>query len=461
MGGGAVSPPHKAKAPAVHGGEAESVEPEATRIVQDDDVVETFDPSSAWGDIDLETEVVRPANIRPPVVRCTTPGCRNIPKNTVDGKCRKCLGEPVPGGSEYQVTSVPRNRVEITHTTPNGKAAPSISWEPADLDAIAEGDTADSVPALLPRSDEVTLLYPGKRHLIAGEPEGGKGWLAMLATAQELQTGNRVLYLDFEDSPKTALDRLLALGLPLRDILEGLTYIPCDDPVQIAALTPALLHYAEDATLVVLDGLTEAMQLLNLDPNSGTDVAKFYAATLKPMADAGACALGLDHVVKDREGRGRWAIGSQHKISGVDTAFSLETRKPFGRGVTGAVSTLRLVKDRGGYLQRHTVGARILSEVRFDSLEDGVRVSLEPPQDTASADFRPTALMERVSRFLTLNGDQTSNAIAEGVPGKRQYVLQALRVLVEEGYVEAKPGPRRSLIHSNLRPFREDEDEDE
>jgi hypothetical protein len=203
------------------------------------------------------------------------------------------------------------------------------------------------------------------------------------------------------------------------------------------------------------------MQLLGLDPNSSIDTAKFYAMTGRPLADVGCAVLNIDHVVKDREGRGRWAIGSQHKIAGVDVAFGLETRKPFGRGIVGAVSTLRLLKDRPGFLQQYTVGARILADVRFDSVEEGVRVELGPPQDTAAADFRPTALMERVSRYLTLNGDQTSNAIERGVTGKAQYVRQALRVLLEEGYVDARPGPRQALIHNNIRPFVEGEEWDE
>jgi AAA domain len=391
------------------------------------------------------------------ITRATVcPYCKEFPPHPdmQDDWCGNC--EPSPNGqmAEKQRPEKP-SRASKRPTEGDGPEEIS-SWRPVNLEAIVEADVTAGAAALLPRSDGVAILYSGKRHLIASEPEGGKSWLAMKAAAEEIQAGHRVLYLDFEATAQMALERLEALGVPLRDVLEYFAYVRPDGPLDID-----LDELAPGVALVVLDGITEAMQLLGLDPNSSMDTAKFYAMTGRPLADVGCAVLNIDHVVKDREGRGRWAIGSQHKIAGVDVAFGLETRKAFGRGIVGAVSTLRLLKDRPGYLQQHTVGARILADVRFDSVDEHVRVELGPPQDTAAADFRPTALMERVSRYLTLNGDQTSNAITDGVTGKRQYVLQALRVLVEEGYVEVKPGPRQSQIHSNLRSFREDEEEGE
>jgi AAA domain len=397
------------------------------------------------------------------ITRALCPHCKDFPPHPdmQDGWCGNCEpnvsqnGKVADRGRAHNGARPPKAPKKSTEGDRPTEILVS-SWQPVDLEAIAEGLEADTEPALLPRSDGITIIYPGKRHLIAGEPEGGKGWLALKATAEEVQAAHRVLYIDFESTAKEILDRLGALGVPLRDALEFLTYIRPDGPLDVD-----LPELGVGATLAILDGITEAMQLLGLDPNSSIDTAKFYGMTARPLADVGCAVLGIDHVVKDREGRGRWAIGSQHKIAGVDVAFGLETRKPFGRGIVGAISTLRLLKDRPGYLQQHTVGARVLADVRLDSAEEGVTVALGPPQDTAAADFRPTALMERVSRYLTLKSDQTFNAIADGVTGKRQFVQQALRVLVEEGYVEAKPGPRQSLIHSNLRPFREDEEGDE
>ena len=71
-----------------------------------------------------------------------------------------------------------------------------------------------------------------------------------------------------------------------------------------------------EPTLVILDGVTEAMSALGLDPERGTDVANFYGAMPLWFAGTGAAVVMLDHVVKNTTTRGRWATGSQHKISG-------------------------------------------------------------------------------------------------------------------------------------------------
>ena len=42
--------------------------------------------------------------------------------------------------------------------------------------------------------------------------EGGKGWLMLSESARLLRGGERVLYLDFEDTAPSIVARLLALG---------------------------------------------------------------------------------------------------------------------------------------------------------------------------------------------------------------------------------------------------------
>jgi hypothetical protein len=89
------------------------------------------------------------------------------------------------------------------------------------------------------------------------------------------------------------------------------------------------------ATLAVIDSVTEAMSLLGLNPYDSTETAEFFAQLPRPLAEGGAAVVLLDHVVKDRDNRGRWAIGAQHKMAGSDVCFSLEAIRPFGRGLTG------------------------------------------------------------------------------------------------------------------------------
>jgi hypothetical protein len=324
------------------------------------------------------------------------------------------------------------------------------SWGPVDLEPVLDGRRPEERTAILQRTDGVGLLYRGKRHLLAGEPEAGKGWLALRAAAGRIALRESVLYVDLEDSEVTAVERLRALGLTEALILEHFVYVRPEAPLDLP-----IDSIAPGATLAVVDGITEAMRLLNLDPYSNGDVAAFYERLARPLADAGAAWLGLDHVVKDRDVRGRWALGAQHKMAGVDVAFSLEGIRPFGRGLTGGLSRLNLTKDRPGFLRQHAVGRSRLGEVHLDSDGGHVSVTIEPAGDVGVDGFRPTHLMERLSRYLEAHGEMTQNGIERDVPGNARAKRDALRALVDEGFLNRREGPRRSTLYSSTRPFRE------
>jgi hypothetical protein len=92
----------------------------------------------------------------------------------------------------------------------------------------------------------------------------------------------------------------------------------------------------------VVDGVTKAMVLQGLDIRDNKDVAEFLTKLARPLADAGAAVLLIDHVTKDREGRGRWELGAHHKLAGTDLTHMLEPIRSFGRGSgRDSVPTLR------------------------------------------------------------------------------------------------------------------------
>ena len=274
-----------------------------------------------------------------------------------------------------------------------------------------------------------------------------------MAISSRVALGEPVLYLDFEDSEETAVERLRALGIPDRDILELFTYVRPEGPLDVDPVT-----IAPDATLGVLDGITEAMQMLGLSPYDNADVAAFYAKVPRPLADARMAVLGLDHVVKDRDNRGRWAIGAQHKMAGSDVCFSLEAIRPFGRGLTGGLSRLTLTKDRPGFLRQHAVGRSRLGDVHLDSDGDRVSVRIEPAQDTSESGFRYTVYMERVSRYLEIRGEQTKNAIESDVRGKAEHIRAAIVTLQAEGFITHRDGPPMSSLYASTKPYRESDE---
>ncbi len=156
---------------------------------------------------------------------------------------------------------------------------PAISsWESVDLGPVLRGERVTLPPSVLTRDDGICLLYPGRLNAAIGETESLKSWFAALAAKQELAAGHHVIYLDFEDTPETAVERLRALGTTVEQIGSLFTYMqpegPFDDLAKI--MVDEAIAKRGAPTLVVSDGVTEAMSLAGLDPRDGSDVAAFY-----------------------------------------------------------------------------------------------------------------------------------------------------------------------------------------
>ena len=334
-----------------------------------------------------------------------------------------------------------------------------LTWTPVDLAPVLDGRCVTKPPSVLERIDGVRLFYPGRLNLLMGEPESGKTWIAMHAVAQQLAAGKHVVYLDYEDVVDGAVERLKAIGAESDAMLAHLSYI--DSPLLIDALAEdtlkALFERRGAPAFVVLDGVTEAMGVLGLDPNKGVDVAGFYRGIPRWFADQGAAVTLLDHVTKDREGRGRWAIGSQHKVSGLDgAAYAVDVVRPFGRQRNGHAKIL-VSKDRPGHVRQHEGAARCVGVFELDSWPDGkatARLLAPAPMTDPDKPFRPTVLMERVSRVLEAAvAPLSARGVRSLVQGKATMVDTALEILVAEGYVARDDGKRGAALHRSMKPF--------
>ncbi|HWF31958.1 MAG TPA: AAA family ATPase [Solirubrobacteraceae bacterium] len=339
--------------------------------------------------------------------------------------------------------------------------AATNTWTPIDLAAVLSqietGELAGATPTLMPRTDGVPLLYPGELHQFAGEPESGKGWLALAETVRIIRSGDRVLYIDFEDCAPNVVGRLLALGAQVKD-LGALVYVQPAD-----ALTPAALKRLigdETFALAILDGMTEAYALLGLESESNADVPKFLGLLPRPIAATGAAVVLIDHVTKSREGRGRYAIGAQHKLAGIAVAYGVEVIEPPSRITPGKLK-LTIAKDRHGHIRGHAT-AGVIALARIEPQDEGatVTVTLEPP-DGVSTDgsFRPTVLMERASRAIEESPGLTARELRERISGSNSGAKdEAVRVLVREQFVEVRREGRGNR-HYSLGAYRQLDDE--
>jgi hypothetical protein len=331
------------------------------------------------------------------------------------------------------------------------------SWQPVNIAAVLAGDLSPLEPTVFTRQDGQHLLYPGRVNALIGEPESCKSFAAQIAAGEVLRDGGTVWYLDFESEARDVVGHLLALGVPQDDILKGLVYVRPDEPIGDAVDS---LHSQRDSHLTVVDGVNSALVSNGLEPNSNKDVALFWEKLVRPLQRVTEGPLvTVDHVAKDREHRGDWAVGAGHKKALVDGAMlAFEVIQPFGRGRTGLIKIL-VFKDRPGALRGQAVGKEIARlELVANAEGDQISYALDAPagDQVGPSGFRPTVLMERISRFLEDVTDPLSGyAILGAVSGKREGKLIALKVLTAEGHISCQSGPRGGLLYRSHKAFRE------
>jgi len=355
------------------------------------------------------------------------------------------------------VSAVSPEAIQIVRAATEAAGAPvPAGWEPIDLSALLAGQYVAPTPQLGRRSDGLALLYPEKVHSLAGESEAGKSWLALLWAQEQLLAGNDVVFVDFEDDAASVVGRLQVLGLPPDIIRDHFRYVRPEQSHPAAAVD-MLLSNVDNCRLVVMDGVTEMMNLHGLKPTDDVDVAEMWKLP-REIAARGPAVLLLDHVVKDRQSRGRWATGSQHKLSGITgAAFLLETGTPFAMGQTGH-SNLLVAKDRPGAIRGSAVKIGqdrfAIAQLHIASEDSRVAFSLSPYTATTKNLFRPTIKMQQISEVLADAGKPTSyNQIKASVGGKAEYVRTAVDSLIAQGYVNVIEGIGSSQLHTHIRPY--------
>lgn len=348
--------------------------------------------------------------------------------------------------------------------------ADAPSWAPVDLTSILAGTWHPPQPAMLTRTDGVSLLYPGLTHSFHGESESGKSLVAQYLSAQLIGQGLPVVYLDYESDPGSVVDRLLMFGATRDEVAAHFTYVqPEASPHASSAEAHAWLDLTRRSlALVVLDGVTASLVASRMESKDNDQVTRWSREIPEQLAHrTGAAVVMIDHVPKDSQTRGRFAIGAQAKLGRITgAAFMLEPKRTLGQGLDGVVS-IRIAKDRPGQVRRHggpvNWSDRTQEVARFvlDSTVSPPRASVQPPDrhPDDGRPFRPTAVMDKVSRFLeTASEPSTKRQIEQNIPGKAQVTRAALELLVTEGYVTQTPGPRSSLRHASAKPYRQASD---
>lgn len=294
---------------------------------------------------------------------------------------------------------------------------------------------------------DIGLVYPGKRHVFSGPQESAKTLCAYLIGISVGRQGGLWALIDFEMGSYDTRDRLTDLGATPDD-LDALLYI---EPGEAA--TPDRLErlILEEVDLVVIDAAAGAYDLQGLDDNKRQDVERLTSLYVRNFWQNGIATIMLDHVVKNTETRGAYAIGSERKVGGADVHLGFSVITPISRGHSGLYK-ITTHKDRGGYLKRG-----VLAEMELQSHPDthAITCELRPAQEAdAQHPWLPTKVMQKVSELLEKQTEPISrNHTATLAGGKRAIAITAIDTLVRLNYVTETNGPRGAKLLQHNRSF--------
>ena len=415
-----------------------------------------------------------------------TPGEFNeLAQNTVTSQMRESYPQQVQNGGIMPV------QTGSNHVTPvqNGSTESceanklSSSWRFEDLTQLASGVELPPTPTVFQREDGQGLFYRGAVNDLHGEPGCGKSMIAQIAAAQELKANRDVIYIDYEDSARNVVKRLLLLGVTGEQIIGHLHYVrPSAKPSSPTSLDGwrETLAYADTATLAIIDGVTSCLAYAGLDSNSGDDIAAWYNTMPRLISACGPAVVLIDHVVKSKDNRGRYAGGSMQKLALIDgISYSVDMTKPVGKGMKGTI-VIKSGKDRISEIEEHCAVSwssngshlREAARIEINSTDPKLmRVTIARPNMMPSDETtrqrgleRPTGLMEKISRIIE-NAPEEPNQTEiiellkdDGSSARKTTVLTAINRLLEGGWISNRSGRNNRNIYASVRPYRQMDD---
>jgi hypothetical protein len=321
-------------------------------------------------------------------------------------------------------------------------ATPAAGWVRVDLTDDDLAKPSDP-PAI------ADLVYLGLRHHLSGVPEAMKTLVALILGLELIRAGHGTFALvDFEQNASTVRRILDDLGAT-REELERIQYIAAPGPPTDDDIDQLI---AGGVALVIIDAAAGMFDASGLDDHKSADVEKAARQWITPFHRRGTATLLIDHVVKNAEQRGRFAVGSQRKAGATDVHLGLEIKKQLSRGTDGLI-VVHTHKDRPGWLRRPRA-AEI--EIHSHETTHALTWTIRPATTAGSTDddWRPTHLMAKVSTWVaTQPAPVSKNQIEKAGLGKAQYVRQAVDALHADGYFTAADGPRNSTLYTSVKPY--------
>ena len=329
------------------------------------------------------------------------------------------------------------------------------SWKPIELSPYYDGLFQEQSANILSRTDGKALIYSGKVHSFYGESESGKSWVAQITTAELLKADKKVIYIDFESDPQDIVKRLKALGVSRANLLHYFTYIrpegvrDVSDPYWQAILEP------DSATMVVIDGVTESLTMFGGETVDNDAITRWMRNFPRTVANrSGAAVILIDHITKNSETRGRFAIGGQAKLATIDgAAYLVEPIEVLSPGRVGSL-TIRVTKDRPGDIRRNagmwrksdrTQEAAVLT---MDSTRAQIQYIIQPPTNEEEMEERMNhKRLKEVADFIHTNPGCSRRAVTDGVKGGREAIGARLQEMFKQGFIDNRGSETNFILY--------------
>jgi hypothetical protein len=291
----------------------------------------------------------------------------------------------------YALSDTDAERLALVRSTTAERKNPVVTgWTPVDLGRPEYGRPSEPPITL-------GLLYRGRRHAFTGPPEAAKTVLALIGGLEHSRGGEgRFALVDFEMGEQATRLMLEELGATADEIAAVYYVAPDGPPTEDDAAAVA----AAGVTLVIVDAAAGAYDVSGLDDMKRADAEKFSRGWIRPLWERGVATVLLDHVTKNPDTRGRFAIGSECKLGTADVKLGLEAVTQLSRGGTGLIR-ISTDKDRPGHLSRPRAAEL---ELRSDPETHRITWTLRKPSETGE-EWRPTALRGTVAQGMVLLPD--------------------------------------------------------
>jgi hypothetical protein len=285
------------------------------------------------------------------------------------------------------------------------------------------------------------LLFKGMSHSVSGEGGKGKSIFAMKTAFDYAEAGHRILYLDYEKSWASFVNRARMLGVS-SEAADNIAYWGRPGKMmgrKLRRLLRFCLKYGIE--LVVIDSMSRSMTSCHAgwSENSNDDAREWYEFCIAPMVAAGLTTLTIDHVGRPRDdgpaAAKRYAKGAVDKLNVIDgIVYSAVTGKAFSANHAGWLDIIAGKCNEGHYAE-----GELVCQFHVTPEDDGERVVAEfrapkEPSRDANGKIRLTGIMEKISVALS-EGPLNQQQLILTVGSKEKSVTDAAKTLQAEGHI--------------------------